>query len=132
MPAKSTLDQLSVIPPRSRAEQLADTLLQHIRQAGLGPGDRLGTLDEIRAEVGFARTTVSEAVRLLRERGAIEIRPGRGGGLFIAAETPARPLSDGEITRQLAAQGLVVARRTVTKYRQLLRIDPVEKRRHRF
>lgn len=88
MPAKSTLDQLSVIPPRSRAEQLADTLLQHIRQAGLRPGDRLGTLDEIRAEVGFARTTVSEAVRLLRERGAIEIRPGRGGGLFIAAETP--------------------------------------------
>ena len=53
-------------------------------------------------------------------------------GDIIAAETPARPLSDGEITRQLAAQGLVVARRTVTKYRQLLRIDPVEKRRHRF
>lgn len=48
---------------------------------------------------------------------------------IIAAESPARPLSDGEITRQLASQGLVVARRTVTKYRQLLHIDPVEKRR---
>lgn len=88
MPVKPTLDQLSVIPPRSRADQLAETLLQHIRRSGLGPGDRLGTLDEIRAEVGFARTTVSEAVRLLRERGVLEIRPGRGGGLFVADETP--------------------------------------------
>lgn len=79
---------LSVMPPRSRADQLADTLVAHIAERGLTPGDRLGTLDEIRAEVGFARTTVSEAVRLLRERGVLEIRPGRGGGLFIAAETP--------------------------------------------
>jgi RNA polymerase sigma-54 factor len=48
---------------------------------------------------------------------------------IIAGENSSRPLSDAEITRQLAVQGLVVARRTVTKYRQLLRIDPVEKRR---
>ncbi|WP_105566972.1 FadR/GntR family transcriptional regulator [Microbacterium halophytorum] len=88
MTGKSNLEALSVIPPRSRAEQLADTLLGHIRERELRPGDRLGTLDEIRDEVGFARTTVSESVRLLRERGVLEIRPGRGGGLFIAAETP--------------------------------------------
>ena len=48
---------------------------------------------------------------------------------LIAAEAPEAPLSDAEITRQLAQQGLVVARRTVTKYRQLLRIDAVERRR---
>ena len=48
---------------------------------------------------------------------------------MIAAEAPQAPLSDAEITRQLAQQGLVVARRTVTKYRQLLRIDAVERRR---
>ena len=47
---------------------------------------------------------------------------------IIAGEPHERPLSDGEITRQLAAQGLVVARRTVTKYRQLLRIEPKDKR----
>ncbi|WP_156761133.1 FadR/GntR family transcriptional regulator [Microbacterium karelineae] len=88
MTVTSHLDQLSVAAPRSRAEQLADTLLAHIQERSLRPGDRLGTLDEIRDEVGFARTTVSEAVRLLRERGMLEIRPGRGGGLFIAAETP--------------------------------------------
>ena len=85
---QSSIDQLSVIPPRSRAEQLADTLAAHISRQGLRPGDRVGTLDEIRAEVGFARSTVSEAVRLLRERGVLEIRPGRSGGLFVADETP--------------------------------------------
>jgi len=48
---------------------------------------------------------------------------------IIEAERPENPLSDAEITRQLARQGLVVARRTVTKYRQMLRIDAVERRR---
>ncbi len=48
---------------------------------------------------------------------------------MIDAEAQAAPLSDAEITRQLAQQGLVVARRTVTKYRQLLRIDAVDRRR---
>jgi RNA polymerase sigma-54 factor len=48
---------------------------------------------------------------------------------IIAAELPDAPLSDAEITRQLAVQGLVVARRTVTKYRQLLKIEAVNRRR---
>ena len=48
---------------------------------------------------------------------------------LIHAEPAAAPLSDAEITRQLASQGLRVARRTVTKYRQLLNIDAVERRR---
>jgi RNA polymerase sigma-54 factor len=48
---------------------------------------------------------------------------------IIAAELPQAPLSDAEITRQLAVQGLVVARRTVTKYRQLLKIEAVNRRR---
>jgi RNA polymerase sigma-54 factor len=48
---------------------------------------------------------------------------------MIEAEEPTAPLSDAEIARQLAQQGLVVARRTVTKYRQILRIEAVERRR---
>jgi RNA polymerase sigma-54 factor len=48
---------------------------------------------------------------------------------IIAAETPSHPLSDVEIARQLAMQGLQVARRTVTKYRQLMKIEPAERRR---
>jgi RNA polymerase sigma-54 factor len=48
---------------------------------------------------------------------------------MIEAEQPHAPLSDAEIARQLARQGLKVARRTVTKYRQGLRIEAVERRR---
>lgn len=48
---------------------------------------------------------------------------------IIEAESPEQPLSDAEITRQLARQGLTVARRTVTKYRQMLKIEAVGRRR---
>jgi RNA polymerase sigma-54 factor len=48
---------------------------------------------------------------------------------MIENERPGAPLSDAEITRQLAQQGFVVARRTVTKYRHLLKVEPVERRR---
>jgi RNA polymerase sigma-54 factor len=48
---------------------------------------------------------------------------------IIEAESTDSPLSDAQITRQLAQQGLTVARRTVTKYRQILRIEPVDRRR---
>ena len=48
---------------------------------------------------------------------------------IIDAEASAQPLSDADITRQLSQQGLVVARRTVTKYRQMLKIEAVDRRR---
>ncbi len=48
---------------------------------------------------------------------------------LITEEATDKPLSDAEIKRQLAQQGLVVARRTVTKYRQMLRIEAVGRRR---
>lgn len=48
---------------------------------------------------------------------------------MIDEEAACSPLSDAEIARRLARQGLTVARRTVTKYRQAMRIAPVEHRR---
>ncbi len=48
---------------------------------------------------------------------------------LFASEDPARPLSDGHVAGLLAEQGFVVARRTVAKYRETLRIPPVAQRR---
>jgi len=48
---------------------------------------------------------------------------------MIDAENTTNPLSDAEIARLLARQGLKVARRTVTKYRQLMKFPPVDRRR---
>ncbi|MNW56748.1 HTH-type transcriptional regulator LutR [compost metagenome] len=80
--------QLQTSLPRSRAEELALSIQENIRQRQLVPGDMVSTLQELRAQTGLAWSTVSEAVRLLRERGLLEIRPGRGGGLFLAQVTP--------------------------------------------
>lgn len=48
---------------------------------------------------------------------------------MVDSEPAQAPLSDAEIARQLVRQGLTVARRTVTKYRQSMKIDAVERRR---
>lgn len=47
---------------------------------------------------------------------------------IINAENRTAPLSDGEITALLARQGIAVARRTVAKYREAMRIPPVKER----
>lgn len=54
----------------------------------MAPGDVLGTFESLRSETGVAYSTVSEAVRLLRDRGVLDVRPGRGGGLFVAETGP--------------------------------------------
>jgi RNA polymerase sigma-54 factor len=108
-------------------------------------------LREIADEVGLHESTVSRVTNnkyMATPLGVFELKyffsramtTASGGacsatairGLIkdmIEAEKPCSPLSDAEIARQLAQQGLVVARRTVTKYRQLLKIEAVERRR---
>jgi RNA polymerase sigma-54 factor len=108
-------------------------------------------LREIAQEVGVHESTVSRVTnnkymatpcgvfelkyffsRGLATTGGGECSPTALRGLLqelIAAEEPGRPLSDVDLARQLAEQGFKVARRTVTKYRQLLRIESAERRR---
>ncbi|HRH82365.1 MAG TPA: RNA polymerase factor sigma-54 [Thiobacillaceae bacterium] len=47
---------------------------------------------------------------------------------LIDAENTSRPLSDNTIADMLKAQGLVVARRTVAKYREMMNIPPANQR----
>ncbi len=108
-------------------------------------------LREIAAEVGVHESTVSRVTNnkyMATPSGVFELKhffsrsmvSSNGSacsgtairGLIkdmIESEKQAAPASDAEIARQLSEQGLVVARRTVTKYRQMLNIAPVERRR---
>ena len=108
-------------------------------------------LREIAQEVGVHESTVSRVTnnkfmatpsgvfelkyffsRGLGTAGGGECSPTAIRGLIqeiVHGEPADQPLSDVEIARQLDSQGLKVARRTVTKYRQLLRIEPAERRR---
>jgi DNA-binding FadR family transcriptional regulator len=69
----------------SRAEGMARELEQRIVDAGLTAGERLGTKTDLRLQFRVAVATVNEALRLLEARGLVELRPGPGGGVFVAA-----------------------------------------------
>ena len=47
---------------------------------------------------------------------------------IVAAESPSKPLSDSQISLMLDEQGIQVARRTVAKYREALKIAPTQLR----
>jgi RNA polymerase sigma-54 factor len=48
---------------------------------------------------------------------------------LVDAENPSEPLSDGQLSQMLSEQGIQVARRTVAKYREALKIAPANLRR---
>jgi GntR family transcriptional regulator, transcriptional repressor for pyruvate dehydrogenase complex len=74
--------------PVSRAQALAADVEKLISDRGLQSGERIATMDELRERTRLGRQTISEAARLLAERGLVEVRPGRGGGLFVAQTSP--------------------------------------------
>ncbi|MFO1295116.1 MAG: RNA polymerase factor sigma-54 [Rubrivivax sp.] len=110
-------------------------------------------LNEIAEELGMHESTVSRVTNnkyLLSPLGVFELKhffsramaTASGGTCtgtairgviqdMVAHEAADAPLSDVEIARLLGRQGLRLARRTVTKYRQMLKIEAVERRRQR-
>ena len=104
------------------------------------------TMNEIAEELGMHGTTVSRAVAgkyIHTPQGLMEMRVFFATGYqtqdgaevsnagvreaiqqLVAAEPPAKPLSDEVLMKALAKQGITVARRTVAKYREQLGILP--------
>ena len=104
------------------------------------------TMNEVADVLQLHATTVSRAVAgkyLLSPQGLMEMRAFFTTGYqtsdgeevsnagvrealqqLVAAENPAKPLSDEGLMKALAAQGIQVARRTVAKYREQLNILP--------
>jgi DNA-binding FadR family transcriptional regulator len=72
--------------PITRARMAADRIAN--LAGGLTPGARLGTKDELRVHCGVSVGTLNEALRLLQARGLVTVRPGPGGGLFAAEQSP--------------------------------------------
>ncbi len=108
-------------------------------------------LKEIADELGLHESTVSRVTNnkyMATPLGVFELKyffsralPTSSGGNasttsirgaikeMIDEENPAKPLSDATIARLLSRQGLQVARRTVTKYRQMMKLPSYESRR---
>jgi len=107
-------------------------------------------LREIADELGLHESTISRvttAKYMATIFGTFELKYFFGSGLsteaggnasstavralikqFVAAENPAKPLSDSQLSSMLEEQGIQVARRTVAKYREALKIAPANLR----
>jgi RNA polymerase sigma-54 factor len=107
-------------------------------------------LRDVAEQLGIHESTVSRATAnkyMLTPRGLYELKyffsshvqTTEGGTCsataiqamikrLIAAEDPAKPLSDSTLAEMLLKEGIQVARRTVAKYREALRIPPSHER----
>jgi RNA polymerase sigma-54 factor len=107
-------------------------------------------LREIADELGMHESTISRvttAKYMATPQGTFELKYFFGSGLgtdsgsaasstavralikqLVAAENPAKPLSDNTISDMLKEQGIDCARRTVAKYREALKIAPANLR----
>jgi DNA-binding FadR family transcriptional regulator len=78
--------------PRHEAEAVAAAIEAAIGADGLPPGSRVGTEGELRARYRVGRGVLGEAVALLEARQVATMRPGRHGGLVVAAADDTRLL----------------------------------------
>jgi RNA polymerase sigma-54 factor len=116
-----------------------------------GPGALVPmTMAEVAAAVGLHESTVSRVVagtavdtpqgtwwlRALFTGAVREGGPSAGAlrdrlARLVAAEDPTAPLSDDALARELARGGAPISRRTVAKYRAMLKLPPAHRRRLR-
>ena len=74
------------IQPERLYEQIVSQIEQRILSGELKAGDQLPSENELAKQFGVSRTAVREAVKALREKRLVEVRPGRG--TFITNGTP--------------------------------------------
>lgn len=108
-------------------------------------------LRDIASELGMHESTISRATTqkyMLTPFGTLELKFFFGSGVatesgdaasatavqafirkLVDEENRAKPLSDSQLTKKLSEHGIVIARRTVAKYRESLRIAPAAVRR---
>ncbi len=126
-----------------------DILSRQEAALDLGPGALVSmTMAEVAEGLGLHASTISRVVagtavdtplgtwwlRALFSRPLQEGGPAAGAlrdrlARLVAAEDPAAPLTDEALAEALAAGGAPIARRTVAKYRSVLKIPPAHRRR---
>jgi GntR family transcriptional repressor for pyruvate dehydrogenase complex len=71
-------ERLGRVPRQRLYEQIAQQLYEHIRDAGLRPGDRLPPERELASRLGVSRASVAQALVALEVLGIITVRHGDG------------------------------------------------------
>lgn len=68
---------------RSKAEHVAQQLLERIIAAKLKPGSSFATEAELLSQFNVSRPTLRESLKLLESQGVLALRPGPGGGIIV-------------------------------------------------
>lgn len=146
---KSARELISALEQRNRTIlKIANFLINYQRDFFINGKSALKplTLKKVSQETGLDESTISRAVSgkyIETPQGIIELRElfsGQVKGIssqsikekikeIIADENPQKPLSDGKIVEILKQEGIEVARRTVAKYREEMKILPAKLRR---
>ncbi|WP_433508436.1 FadR/GntR family transcriptional regulator [Pseudonocardia halophobica] len=72
----------------SRAQQVASELENELLAARTPVGTSLGRRTDLMERFGISPTVCNETLRILRDRGLVTVRPGPGGGIFVASVPP--------------------------------------------
>lgn len=70
--------------PKSKADYIAQRLLDRIVTGNLTPGSSLGTEADLLQQYDVSRPTLRESLRILEAQGVLELRPGPKGGIIVA------------------------------------------------
>jgi DNA-binding FadR family transcriptional regulator len=72
----------------SRAQQVAVDVENELLAGRTAVGTPLGRRTDLMKRFGVSPTVMNEALRILRDRGLVVVRPGPGGGVFVASKPP--------------------------------------------
>ncbi|HEX3240844.1 MAG TPA: FCD domain-containing protein [Solirubrobacterales bacterium] len=75
----------SPVGPRRTFEGAVAQIAERVRLGELSEGERLPSERELAAAMQISRPTLREAVRVLADAGVLSVRPGSGGGIFVAS-----------------------------------------------
>src|SRR5260221_14011531 len=90
------MHESSMLPPmppssgerRSRAQQVALVIENALLTSRTPVGTSLGRRTDLMVEHDVSPTVMNETLRILRDRGLVVVRPGPGGGVFVANQPP--------------------------------------------
>lgn len=84
----------SKVKPDSLVENVVNQIEQSIIDGFFQPGQKLPHVRDLQEALGTSRGTMREALRILGQKGLIEVRKGTKGGVFVR-EATTEPLAQG-------------------------------------
>jgi len=76
-----------VVTTQTLPQAVADHLRTLIHHGEVGPGDRLPAERELAEQLGVARISVREAIKILQQHGYVQVRRGAIGGTYVTELT---------------------------------------------